>query len=194
MISETFNDYYEDLQVSPNADNETINRVYRLLARKWHPDNALTGDQDKFNLITAAYNVLSHPEKRAAYDARYETIKNKQMGLLVESFQPSHSHDQDNAIRYGILSVLYAARREDSEKPDVGVWRLEQLLGWPEKEIAFHIWYLKEKHWIYRSDTGGYAITVSGAEEIESKKTTLQSQRLITDKRQSSANPSQPSV
>ena len=182
MTNEIFTDYYEDLQVSPNADAETIGRVYRLLARKWHPDNALTGDADKFNVINAAYNVLSHPLKRAEYDAGYENRKNKQLGLLSAEFQPSRSKELDNDIRFGILSILYAARRQDSEKPDIGMWRLEQLLGWPEKEIAFHIWYLKEKNWIYRSDTGGFAITVNGVEEIEARKSVYSGGRLLTEK------------
>ena len=181
MINEIFVDYYEDLQVSPNADTETIGRVYRLLARKWHPDNALTGDPEKFNVITSAYHVLAHPEKRAAYDAGYETRRSKQLGMLSAEFQPSQSMDQDKAIRFGILSILYEARRQDAEKPDIGIWRLEKLLGWPEKEIGFHIWYLKEKNWIYRSDTGGFAITVKGAEVIEERKSFLSNDRLLTE-------------
>jgi curved DNA-binding protein len=189
MINETFIDYYEDLQVSQNADAETISRVYRLLARKWHPDNALTGNPEKFNVINAAYSVLSHPEKRAAYDAGYENRRNSQLGMLSADFQPSRGGDQDNDIRYGILSVLYAARRQDAEKPDIGMWRLEQLLGWPEKEIGFHIWFLKEKAWIYRSDTGGYAITVTGAEVIEARKSGSSNGRLITENRQHDDEP-----
>ena len=43
MEQHSFIDYYEDLQVSPNADQETIERVYRLLAKRYHPDNHLTG-------------------------------------------------------------------------------------------------------------------------------------------------------
>jgi curved DNA-binding protein len=181
MINEIFVDYYEDLQVNQNADTETISRVYRLLARKWHPDNTLTGDPDKFNVINEAYNVLSHPEKRAAYDAGYENRRNEQLGVLSAEFQSSRSSDQDNDIRFGILSILYSARRQDAEKPDIGLWRLEQLMGWPEKEIGFHIWYLKEKDWIYRSDTGGYAITVNGVEVIEARKSVINSGRLITE-------------
>ena len=37
-------DYYELLQISPNAEPETIHRVYRLLAQRFHPDNGQTGD------------------------------------------------------------------------------------------------------------------------------------------------------
>ncbi|MCK5350483.1 MAG: DnaJ domain-containing protein, partial [Desulfobacula sp.] len=43
-----FDDYYEDLQISPNADLETIERIYRLLAKRYHPDNKRTGNIDKF--------------------------------------------------------------------------------------------------------------------------------------------------
>ena len=38
-------DYYEVLQVSPNADLDTIHRVYRLLAQRFHPDNRESGNE-----------------------------------------------------------------------------------------------------------------------------------------------------
>ncbi len=51
-------------------------------------------------------------------------------------------------------------------KPGVGIIHLEELLGLPEKEMEFHIWYLKEKGWIQRDETGGFAITANGVDEI----------------------------
>src|SRR5258708_27164096 len=65
-------DYYEFLQISPNAEAETIHRVYRFLAGRFHPDNPKTGDPQKFTLLTQAYDVLSVPERRADYDARHK--------------------------------------------------------------------------------------------------------------------------
>ena len=182
MIDEIFIDYYEDLQVSPNADIETINRVYRLLARKWHPDNPETGNPAKFNIINEAYQILTHPEKRAAYDAGYESQRNKKWQMPAAEAQPTRTDEGDHAVRFGILSILYAARRQDAENPNIGMWRLAQLLGWPEKEINFHIWYLKEKKWIYRAETGGFAITVDGADVLEAHKTMIHSQRLLTER------------
>jgi hypothetical protein len=44
---------------------------------------------------------------------------------------------------------------------------LEKILGWPEKVLEFHTWYLKEKGWIQRTDAGGYAITVTGVDALE---------------------------
>jgi curved DNA-binding protein CbpA len=181
MSNNLFHDYYEDLQVSPNADADTINRVYRLLARKWHPDNVHTGDPDKFNRINEAYHILSNPQKRAEYDAGYENQQTTDWRSPYNAAQTLQSTESDLSIRYGILSVLYAARRKDTDNPSIGLWRLEQLLGWPEKEISFHVWYLKEKNWISRSETGGFTITVEGADAFEIHKSSVQSQRLLTE-------------
>src|SRR5258705_2420893 len=71
-MKESFSDYYEVLQVSPNAQQETIQRVYRMLAQHYHPDNADTGDTAAFNEVLEAYRVLSDPEKRAGYDVEYK--------------------------------------------------------------------------------------------------------------------------
>ena len=50
-MAETTTDYYELLQISPNAEPETIHRVYRLLAQRFHPDNKETGDARRFRTI-----------------------------------------------------------------------------------------------------------------------------------------------
>ena len=68
-------DYYELLQVSPNAEPETIHRVYRLFAQRVHPDNLETGNEAKFRALQDAYSVLSDPEKRAEYDLLYHQTR-----------------------------------------------------------------------------------------------------------------------
>ncbi len=57
---------------------------------------------------------------------------------------------------------------------------MEKLIGWPEKILEFHTWYLKEKGWIRPTDTGGYAITASGVDVVEENELTLGKDRLIT--------------
>jgi len=64
MSTSAFEDYYEDLQISSNADQETIERVYRMFAKRYHPDNNGSGSVEKFEIVTKAYKVLSNPEKR----------------------------------------------------------------------------------------------------------------------------------
>ena len=67
-------DYYELLQISPNAEPDTIHRVYRLLAQRFHPDNQETGDPARFRQVTDAYQVLSDPEQRARFDVQHQQI------------------------------------------------------------------------------------------------------------------------
>ena len=185
MNQDSYVDYYEDLQVSPNADLETIERVYRLLAKRYHPNNSVTGNSDKFNIITTAYKLLSDIEKRAAFDAKYENSRNQKLKTLSKEFS-SEGFENDQQIRDAILSILYIDRRQNPSDSGVGSWRLEKLLEWPEKILEFHIWYLKEKGWIQRVDTGGYAITASGVEIVEENGSILGKYRLLTDQRKSS--------
>jgi len=179
MSANSFIDYYEDLQVSNNADTETIERVYRLLAKRYHPDNNGTGNTEKFTRITESYNMLSDPEKRAAFDVKYEKERTRQFKNLSEA-PCSEGFEADQRIRHLILSILYVEIRKDPSHPGVGLWQLEKLIGWPEKILAFHTWYLKEKGWIKPTDTGGYAITANGVDVVEENELTLGKDRLIT--------------
>jgi len=77
-------DYYEILQVSDSAEPETINRVYRIFAQRYHPDNRETGNEARFREITEAYHVLSNPERRAQYDATNQK-RRKERWRLVSS-------------------------------------------------------------------------------------------------------------
>src|ERR1700742_1438449 len=62
-------DLYGVLGVSRDADADTIKKAYRRLARQLHPDvNPDPETQERFKEVTRAYEVLSDPQKRAAYD------------------------------------------------------------------------------------------------------------------------------
>ena len=106
MGKESFNDYYEALQLSPNADSETIERVFRMLAKRYHPDNDQTGNVDKFSLLSEAYRVLSNPEKRAAYDVKYDKTRAHRWQIF-EDVSPSEGVDDDRRIQEGVLSLVY---------------------------------------------------------------------------------------
>jgi curved DNA-binding protein len=64
-----FKDYYTILGVARDAAQEDIQRAYRKLARKYHPDvNKEPGAEDRFKEVGEAYEVLKDPDKRAKYD------------------------------------------------------------------------------------------------------------------------------
>jgi len=63
-------DYYALLGVHPGIGNAELRRVWRRLARRWHPDHAGHAATATFQNISAAYEVLSDPVARAAYDRR----------------------------------------------------------------------------------------------------------------------------
>ena len=63
-----FVDYYELLEVSRNANSETIERVFRYFAMRYHPDNQSTGDEARFSEIVEAHDTLKEPVKRVHYD------------------------------------------------------------------------------------------------------------------------------
>lgn len=67
----TFRDYYDILGVDKGADQDTIRKAFRKLARKYHPDVAedKSTAEEKFKELNEAYEVLSDPEKRKKYDA-----------------------------------------------------------------------------------------------------------------------------
>jgi len=171
-------DYYEILQISPNAEQETIERVYRVLAKRYHPDHNGSGDAAKFDTITKAYRVLSDLKKRKEYDANYGTSRNIEWKSFFNGL-PSEGADKDKMIYQGILSILYIARRRDALNSGVGIVDLEKLLGSSEKQLEFHIWYLKEKGWIQRLDTGGFAITVNGVDAVIEKDLLLRKDRFL---------------
>lgn len=180
MSQDIFIDCYEVLQVSPNADIETIERVYRFLAKRYHPDNPQTGDAERFRVLTDAYHLVRDPEKRAAYDVKYDGERAVQWQIFGES-SPSDDIETDKRTQQGILSLLYTCRRREPANPGIGNLELERLLGVPEQHLEFHIWYLKEKGWIERSDTGKLAISVTGVEAVVEKDLFLSKARLLPE-------------
>ncbi len=179
MGIETSSDYYEILQVSPEAEQEVIERVFRLLAKRYHPDNKRTGDARKFAILVKAYRVLSDPEKRATYDEKRKPASVHQESELFNAAQ-SRDPAAERRINQVILLTCYRARRMDPMKPGIGIVELEKLVGLPGNDLEFYIWYLKEKGWIQRLETGEFAVTASGVDEVVANDLKLRKDRLLS--------------
>lgn len=98
-----FLDYYEILEIHHKASPDIIKNAYRTLAKKYHPDisgSSNSNDTKNMTLINEAFDVLSNPEKRAAYDRLWTSHYGRPEGeSSTESHaeQPHFSPDE-NAI------------------------------------------------------------------------------------------------
>ena len=163
-------DCYEILQLSPNADAETIQRVYRILAQRYHPDSAGTGNMEIFLKLCEAHRVLSDPALRAQYDARHRETKQLHWKIFDRA-EAAKGPEAERRKRQGILELLYAKTAEDPERASMTVFEFEQLLGCPREHLEFALWYLKGKGHVKRGDNGRFTLTVSGSDEVESRAT-----------------------
>ena len=101
-----FVDYYELLEISPNANSETLERIFRYFAMRYHPDNQQTGNEARFSEIVEAHNVLKDPVKRAQYDVSYREHAGAHV-KLVEEASDAKGVQQDAVVQAKLLSLLY---------------------------------------------------------------------------------------
>jgi curved DNA-binding protein len=177
-VQKPFVDYYEALQLSPRANAEMVERVYRFLAKRYHPDNLETGDSDKFNKVHEAYQVLNDPERRAAYDVTYDNVQQVQWKVFDQT-AANDGRAEDRQIIHAILSLLYVERRRDPLKGGLGPLVLERMLGVPQEHLQFPLWYVKQHGWIEILDSGQMAITVGGIDKLSSSDLDLRKDRLL---------------
>lgn len=76
-------DLYELLGLAPDADDTELRRVWRELARKWHPDSSGTDTTFIFQKLIAAYETLADPARRAEYDASRAGPRKRAPGILL---------------------------------------------------------------------------------------------------------------
>ena len=110
---ESYQDYYQVLDVSYNASSADVKLAYRQLAKRYHPD-ANAGDKDKeemFKLISEAYNVLSNTDKKASYDLSlllglYEDEKSQSTRATKARTQPQYTYRPPVSVYYSKLTYV----------------------------------------------------------------------------------------
>ena len=164
-------DLYEFFQVSPSATTDTIHRIYRFWAARFHPDNPKTGNEEQFLRVRAVYDLLRDPERRAQYDATRDCKP-----TALSSFPLSSAVDFLDKVegemnrRLALLAILYSQRRADTRHPEVTLRDLESMLGFPREYFDFATWYLVQKRYIQRADNADFTITVSGVDYLEEQR------------------------
>jgi hypothetical protein len=160
-------DYYEVLQISPNAERETIQRVFKLLAARYHPDNPESGNQERFLLLGQAYQTLTDPERRRAYDSNRQARQSEPMAVFgLKEFVDDVEGEANR--RMGVLCLLYQRRRMNPEHPGISLLDLESLMAFPREHLMFTTWFLKEANYLQTLPNSDSAITVEGARFVES--------------------------
>jgi curved DNA-binding protein CbpA len=162
------NDHYEVLQISKNADQDTIQRVFRLLAQRYHPDNPDSGNEEQFRKIHEAYLVLSDPEKRAQYDIFHETFQQERWQFVAAGPPADNDFALEQHQRFVVLEILYSRRRTDPDRPSLSNLDLSRLTGRPREHLEFTIWYLIQKEFVARNDQSSLTITSAGVDFVES--------------------------
>jgi len=172
MLETKILDYYEFLQISPHADSETIHRVYRFLAARFHPDNPESGDPEKFFLLKTAYDILSDPDLRAEYDREYSQERPVESPLSNSVDFMDHVQGEINR-RLAVLAVLYYQRRSNPYMPQVSLAEIEKRMGFPRDYLDFTTWYLTKKGYITRADNSDFALTADGVDYVETQRVNM---------------------
>ncbi|PJF23709.1 MAG: hypothetical protein CUN53_21515, partial [Phototrophicales bacterium] len=104
----------------------------------------MTGDRERYEMLTEAYRVLSDPKQRELYDRQFE-IQQTQALTIFLSKEFTDGIEAESKIRIGLLCLLYAKRRANPDFAALSLLDLENLMAFPREHLWFAIWYLKAK-------------------------------------------------
>lgn len=165
--------YYDLLQISPQAETETIERVYRLLAARYHPDNQETGDTERFRLIREACEVLRDPARRKEYDQEFQSNAAKPLPIFLGK-EFTDGIDAEAKIRIGVLCLLYSKRRANPDFAALSLLDMENIMAFPRERLLFALWYLRAKRYVLQDDRSSFIISAEGVDYLESQLPTNQ--------------------
>lgn len=113
--------YYDILQVNKNASAEIIEKAYKVLAKKYHPDLQPAENKEKtediLKEINEAYEVLSNMEKRQSYDASLlkEEQQEQTSSASSQQFQQQYSPNNYQAEQQSQIYQEYSSRRNQEQ-------------------------------------------------------------------------------
>jgi curved DNA-binding protein CbpA len=165
--------YYDLLQINPRAEIETIERVYRIMAARYHPDNKQTGDPDRFRQLTEAYQLLRDPAKRKEYDRQFEVNPAGPLPIFLGK-EFTDGIDAEAKIRIGVLCLLYSKRRANPDFAALSLLDMEHIMAFPRERLLFAVWYLRAKRYLLQDDRSSFIISAEGVDFLESQLPTNQ--------------------
>jgi curved DNA-binding protein CbpA len=161
-----FQDHYEVLGIDPKADNDVVQETYARLAKKYHPKNAETGDEEKFQAVNLAYEILSDGVLRREFD-KLKGIGEEEGGPKFMGVAFFDALGQETGIRTALLCVLYDRRRAKPFTPSLTMRHLENMLESSVIQLNFALWYLKQRGYVVSDDKSSLQITAEGMDLLE---------------------------
>ena len=167
MTDQPFVDFYDLLQLSPTADDDTSIASFATWRRSATRTFPRGGDPERFRRLVQAHGTLDRRRSREPPTTRqYQDYWNRKWRVASEASDGS-AFAEDHDTREKLLSLLYVQRRRDMRSPGLGEYEMARLLRVPVELVEFHLWYLREKGWVQRIDNGQLAISANGVDSIE---------------------------
>jgi curved DNA-binding protein CbpA len=161
-----FVNWYEVLGVAPDASDETLRRVFHIVAARYHPDNRDSGNVDRFLKVKAAFELLSDPQRRKDFDIELRHHNQQPMPVFLNREFADGVEGEHNR-RLGVLCLLYNQRKLNPITPVLSVLQLESLMSTPREHLEFAVWYLKQKRLVQADDRSSLTITSDGIDHLE---------------------------
>ena len=165
-VASRFQDHYAVLDIDSKANNDTILQAYTSFARKYNPRRGAVPDQEKFDAISLAYEILLDPVARAAFDsmrpdsAKEDAPRFTGLGFFV-------SGEGETARRRAVLCVMYDRARQKPLRPGLSMRHLEIMMNLTTEQLQFAVWYLKARGLAASDDKSNVQITVDGMDYID---------------------------
>ncbi len=161
-----FQDHYEVLGIDPKADSDSVQRAYTKLAQKYHPGNLDTGDQEKFEAVNLAFEILSDPILRPEFD-RVKGVPDDAGPPKFSGMDFFTNLGRGTGLRTALLCVLYDRRRNKPFTPSLSMRQIENIVEGTPAELTFVLWFLKQRTFIASDDKSSLQITVVGMDFLE---------------------------
>lgn len=147
--------YYEILEVDKNASEEVIEKAYKTLAKKYHPDLQNNSDcQDKMRQINEAYEILSNDFKRREYDEKIkrQSVSIEEYNRIIQennrlktdlkrvSNQREMSQNQERLEEMSIMQRYYEQIKKATKQPQMSYERRKTKISLEKiKKIVIYI-------------------------------------------------------
>lgn len=172
--TEEFVNFYEILELDLSADLEQIEAQFMAMGQILHPKVPETGDEEKFELLTRAFQTLRLPESREAYDQIYmdetgemSAAEAAKAADISDAYLENMDLEKESADRVLLMKKFYETRRVSQKEPGLAAGGLDGVIECSTAMIDFHLWYCQQKGWLFREEGGQLSITASGTDHVE---------------------------